>query len=59
MNTDYQDVNIDGVQGTLIMQTERSEFPHYLLVWIENGIVYALAGPGDAKSAIELASTLE
>jgi hypothetical protein len=57
--TEYQEVIVDGVEGTLIMQSERSEFPHYLLVWINDGIVYALSGPGDTQSAIELASSLE
>jgi len=57
--TEYQVVLVDGVEGTLIMQSERSEFPHYLLVWIKDGIVYALTGPGDAQSAVELANSLE
>lgn len=57
--TEYQEVSVDGVSGTLIMQSERSELPHYLLVWIKNGIVYALAGPGDAQTAVELANTFE
>ena len=57
--TEYQEVLVDGVEGTLIMQSQRSEFPHYLLVWIKDGIVYALTGPGDAQSALELANSLE
>jgi hypothetical protein len=57
--TEYQEVLVDGVEGTLIMQSERSEFPHYMLVWIKDGIVYALTGPGDAQSAVELANSLE
>ena len=57
--TEYQEVMVDGVAGTVIMQSERSEFPHYLLVWIKDGIVYALTGPGDAQSAVELANSLE
>jgi len=57
--TEYQEVMVDGVAGTVIMQSERSEFPHYLLVWIKDGTVYALTGPGDAQSAVELANSLE
>jgi hypothetical protein len=57
--TEYQDVFVDGVEGTLIMQSQRSEFPHYLLVWIKDGIVYALTGPGTAESAVEMANSLE
>ena len=57
--TEYQDVLVDGVEGTLIMQSERSNFPHYLLVWIKDGIVYGLTGPGLADSALEIANSLE
>jgi hypothetical protein len=57
--TEYQDVLVDGVEGTLIMQSERSDFPHYLLVWIKDGIVYGLTGPGLADSALEIANSLE
>jgi hypothetical protein len=57
--TEYQEILVDGVEGTLIMQSEHTEFPHYMLVWIKDGIVYALTGPGDAQSALELANSLE
>ena len=57
--TEYQEVLVDCVEGTLIMQSQRSEFPHYLLIWIKDGIVYALTGPGDVQSAVELANSLE
>jgi len=57
--TDYQEVLVDGVEGTLIMQSQRSEFPHYLLIWINDGIVYALTGPGNPQSALELANSMD
>jgi hypothetical protein len=57
--TEYQEVFVDGVEGTLIMQSQRSEFPHYLLVWIKDGIVYGLTGPGTDESAMEIANSLE
>jgi hypothetical protein len=57
--TEYQEVFVDGVEGTLILQSQRSYLPKYLLVWIKDGIVYALAGPGDAASAVEIAESLE
>jgi hypothetical protein len=57
--TEHQDVFVDGVDGTLIMQSQRSEFPHYLLVWIKEGVVYGLTGPGTAESALEIAESLE
>ena len=57
--TEYQEVFVDGVEGTLIMQSQRSEFPHYLLVWIKDGIVYGLTGPGTAESALAIGNSLE
>lgn len=57
--TEYEEVFVDGVKGTLIMQSQRSELPNYLLIWIKDGIVYALAGPGDAQTALELANSIE
>lgn len=57
--TDYHDVMVDGVKGTLIMQSEESEFPRYMLVWIRDGIVYALTGPGDSQSAVDLANSID
>jgi hypothetical protein len=57
--TEYKDVFVDGVEGTLIMQSQLSEFPQYLLIWIKDGIVYALSGPGDVDSALQIAESLE
>jgi hypothetical protein len=57
--TEYQDVFVDGVEGTLIMQSLRSQFPEYLLIWVKDGIVYALTGPGDSVAALEIAESLE
>jgi hypothetical protein len=57
--TEYQEVQVDGVEGTLIMQSQRSELPNYLLIWINDGVVYALTGPGDAQSAVDMANSLE
>jgi len=39
-------------------------FPHgarasYILIWVDGGIIYGLAGQGDPNSAVELASSLE
>jgi hypothetical protein len=56
---EHQEVFVDGVDGTLIMQSQRYNLPNYLLIWIKDGIVYALAGPGDAASAMEIAESLE
>ncbi len=57
--TEYEDVFVDGVEGTLIMQYQRSDFPEYMLIWIKDGVVYALTGPGEADSALQIADSLE
>jgi hypothetical protein len=57
--TEYEDVFVDGVEGTLIMQSQRSDYPEYLLVWIKDGVVYALTGPGEATAALEIADSLK
>jgi hypothetical protein len=53
--TEYQDVSVDGVTGTLIQQY-RDEF---LLLWVKDGVIYALSGPGDADTALALANSLK
>jgi hypothetical protein len=58
-NTEYQEVLVDGVNGTLIMDPEGTYFSHFLVIWIKNGIVYALGGPGDAQSAVDLGNSLD
>ncbi len=57
--TEHQDVFVDGVDGTLIMQSQRSDFPQYMLIWIKDGVVYALNGPGEAAAALEIAESLK
>lgn len=53
---DYQDVQVDGVTGTLLL---RRGWDRYMLLWAKNGILYVLSGPGDADNALELASSLK
>ncbi len=52
--TAYKDVSVDGVTGTLITHYSKQ----YILVWLKDGLLYALSGPGDAKTALNLAETL-
>jgi anti-sigma factor RsiW len=55
---DYQEVQVDGVTGTLI---ERSGYGEraFLLLWVKDGVVYALGGPGEAAEALQLAASLK
>lgn len=55
----YKQVPVDGVTGTLI-QRPVDDMPSYALVWVKNGIVYGIAGPGaDTASALDMANSLK
>lgn len=57
---DYEQVTVDGVSGTLIYNAANEEGPeHYLLMWVKDGIIYALSGYGGAADAKQLAGTLQ
>src|SRR2546423_244734 len=54
----YSLVEVNGVQGTLIIHNDRRG-SEYALVWVKDGIIYALAGQGDSSAAVKLASSLD
>ncbi len=55
----YQQVNVDGVTGTLI-QRPADDAPQYALVWVKNGIIYAIAGLGsDSAKALDMANSMK
>ncbi len=56
-STSYQEVFVDGVSATLILQQDY--VPRYMLLWVKNNIIYALSGPGDSSTALAIASTLK
>jgi hypothetical protein len=54
----YEQVNVDGVTGTLI-QRPADDAPQYLLIWVKNGIVYSIAGLGtNSQQAVDMADSL-
>jgi hypothetical protein len=59
----YQTVTVDGVQGTLMNTSNRrgpgGSSSGYALVWVKNGIIYALFGSGDSSAAVQLANSLD
>jgi hypothetical protein len=55
--TSYQTVEVEGVEGTLIVG--RRVPPRYTLLWVKDGIIYFLAGRGDVQNAVALADSLE
>jgi RNA polymerase sigma-70 factor (ECF subfamily) len=54
---EYQDVSVDGVTGTLILFNGPGK--DYMLIWVKDGIVYALQGPGSAADALKIANSLK
>jgi len=59
---DYQDVNVDGVTGTIVQNSRSGAYKSYNMVWIKDGVVYALNGSGvDATfdRALQVANSLK
>ena len=57
--TAYEDVVVDGVPATLIMRNLDEHPDSFMLLWVKDDIVYALAGPGGKEQALAFASTLQ
>lgn len=51
----YRDVNIDGVPATLLTADEQDR---YVLIWVKDGVLYALQGKGGLEDAQLVVSTL-
>lgn len=54
----YETVTVDSVQGTLMTSADRRG-PATVLIWVKDGIIYCLAGPGGASETLALANSLE
>jgi hypothetical protein len=56
----YEQITVDGVTGTLIQRPSREGEPTtFALMWVKDGIVYAISGRGDkSEQAIEMANSL-
>ncbi len=56
----YAQVNVDGVTGTLIYHRYDQSAPQdYTLLWVKNGVIYALAGFGTTDQAVALANSIQ
>lgn len=54
----YAQVQVDGVTGTLI-QRPADDAPQYVLLWVKNGIVYAIGELGsNSQQALDMANSL-
>jgi hypothetical protein len=56
--SDYQEVSVQGVTGTIFF-SRYSEGGSYNLMWVKDGLVYALSGAGDVSTALALANSLK
>ena len=52
-----REVQVDGVSGTLI-ENNGDEGPRYFLIWLKDGVLYAVAGSGAAEEGLTLAQSL-
>ena len=57
--TEYEDISVDGVTGKLIQRiTDYS--PEYALIWVKDGMVYAISGSGtDTAPAFAIVDALQ
>lgn len=54
----YEQVNVDGVTGTLIQRPSDDE-SQYSLIWVKDGVIYAISAFGNRAQALELANALQ
>lgn len=55
----YNEVQVDGVSGYLI-QRPVDDAPQYAVIWVKNGIVYAIGGVGtNTGPALQMANSLK
>ena len=56
--TKYEQVHVNGNEGALLRSARSNASEHFTLMWVDNGIVFALNGTGDDTTAVNLASQL-
>lgn len=54
----YQNMTVDGVQATFI-RTHKDDVRGYMLLWVKDGILYSLTGPGGGDAAMDIAGTIQ
>ena len=57
-SSEYTEVSVDGVEGTLIRSTG-NRLNTDILLWVSNDIVYALTGNGGASTALAIANSIQ
>lgn len=56
---DYEDVTVDGVAGTLIRNQYGRYNGGYMLIWVRDGIIYALTGSGNSAEGLAIANSMK
>ncbi len=51
---EYQEITVDGVEGTVVLQGDR-----YLLLWVRDGVIYGLSGPGDLDMGLQIGNSMQ
>lgn len=54
----YEQVHVNGNEAALLRPANQNQSDHFSLMWVDNGIVFALNGTGNDATAINLASQL-
>lgn len=55
---EYRQVTVDGVEGTLMLQQDRPG-EGYMLIWVKEGMIYALTGQRGSSQALRIANSMK
>jgi hypothetical protein len=56
---DYRSVIVDGVDGVLLEDTYSGENARFTLLWVKDGMFYALSGDGTRYSPVKIGNSME
>jgi hypothetical protein len=60
VNITHETIQVDSAEGTLIhSESGYRPTPEYLLTWVKDDIIYAIAGKGDYSEGLAMAASLE
>jgi hypothetical protein len=51
----HQDVSVNGVPGTLLTSAKE---PGYMLLWVKDGVLFGLRGPGSPEEALAIGNSI-
>ena len=56
---DYRDVTVDGVKGVMLEDTYAGDNARFTLLWVKDGMFYALSGDGSRYSPVRIGNSME